>query len=298
MTNFKYSPLANPSRDIRLISLQRTRRSLISRIRRTSLRDEQKIHCELSVVPLDKAPPYVALSYTWGDPKDTLPIYVNNILMQVTRNLHSALLYLGLDSGTILWVDAVCIDQQNNVEKSEQVQLMREIYQRAMHVTVWLGPADDTSDRVIEYLNILGEEALLCNISGLAQQIRQKWAELFIKPVQIRDKGTPPGGGHTVLIAERSYEPDGTYSVPLRRICDLYYKLSNRHDASMCFPLEGMAALFKRGWWSRIWILQEFAVAKSVGFVCGMLSIVLYFHVLSSCAASELFTSYSKPTIL
>ncbi|PQE31169.1 heterokaryon incompatibility protein [Rutstroemia sp. NJR-2017a WRK4] len=270
MSNFKYSPLANPSRDIRLISLQRTRRSLISRIRRTSLRDEQNIYCELSVVPLDKAPPYVALSYTWGDPKDTLPIYVNNTLMQVTRNLHSALLHLGLDSGKILWVDAVCIDQQNNMEKSEQVQLMREIYQRAMHVTVWLGPADDTSDRVMDYLNILGEEALLCNMSGLSQQIRQKWVELFIKPVQIRDKGTPSGGGHTVLIAERSYEQVGTYSVPLRRICDLYYKLSNRHDASMCFPLEGMAALFKRGWWSRIWILQEFAVAKSVGFVCDL----------------------------
>jgi hypothetical protein len=214
MTNFKYPPLANPSRDIRLISLQG--RSVTSSTGQRSLGDEQDICCELSAVPLDKAPPYVALSYTWGDPKDTLAIHVNNNVMHVTRNLHSALLHLRLDCSRTLWVDAVCIDQQNNVEKSDQVQLMREIYHRAIHVTVWLGPSDDTSDGVMDYLNMLGEEALLCNVSGLKEPIRQKWAELFVKPVELRDKGMSPDGGNIIFNVARSNESEETYDVPLR----------------------------------------------------------------------------------
>jgi hypothetical protein len=38
-----------------------------------------------------------------------------------------------------MWIDAVCIDQGNNEEKTQQVGIMKEIYRCATQVLIWLG---------------------------------------------------------------------------------------------------------------------------------------------------------------
>jgi hypothetical protein len=78
---------------------------------------------------------YVALSYTWGDPKDTKQIYVNEVPMDVTTNLEAALRVLRekepIEAGIKIWIDALCINQTDNEEKGVQVRRMRDIYQKA-----------------------------------------------------------------------------------------------------------------------------------------------------------------------
>ena len=76
----------------------------------------------------------------WGDQKATLPIVVDNQSLQVTTNLHSALQHLRqpLESRWV-WIDAICINQRDVVEKSHQVNLMRAIYRGAVEGLIWLG---------------------------------------------------------------------------------------------------------------------------------------------------------------
>jgi hypothetical protein len=69
----------------------------------------------------------------------------------VGPNLHAALLHLrDRFVDRIVWVDAICIDQTNTAEKSQQVQSMAKIYAKASRVIVWLGEAAATSDHALE----------------------------------------------------------------------------------------------------------------------------------------------------
>jgi hypothetical protein len=94
---------------------------------------------------------YEALSYVWGDPDKTLPILVHGHRMNVTINLYAALLQLRNHSiERILWVDAICINQEDQAEKEHQIQYMANIYGQANRVVVWLGEAADNSDLAFE----------------------------------------------------------------------------------------------------------------------------------------------------
>ena len=99
------------------------------------------LHCSLAVVSLEKNTEYDALSYTWGDPNDLENIQINSHVIPVTRNLFDALSTLKRSRNLQrrIWVDAVCIDQENIYERNQQVSLMTEIYSRAHTVRIWLG---------------------------------------------------------------------------------------------------------------------------------------------------------------
>ncbi|KAK4444264.1 HET-domain-containing protein [Podospora aff. communis PSN243] len=100
------------------------------------------LHFALIKVPRAAAPAYAAVSYTWGDDEPSEFIYLDNQRFSVRPNLWSCLHYLGRDalrSRTKLWVDAICINQNDMVERNSQVRRMDETYSRAAHVSVWLG---------------------------------------------------------------------------------------------------------------------------------------------------------------
>ena len=131
---YQYLPM-KADREIRLLYLEPgSSKSLLS--------------CSLRVVTLSKTPVYEALSYTWGEP-------VFSALMKcspsgqicITENLSVALCHLSLkDRVRVLWVDAICINQQDLVERSQQVSLMRDIYEGADPVIVWLGKDDGNAE--------------------------------------------------------------------------------------------------------------------------------------------------------
>jgi len=75
--------------------------------------------------------PFIALSYFWGDPTPTRVIVINGSQFGVTENLYNYLrcgqTRLNEDSRS-LWIDAICIDQNNIQEREQQVGLMAEVY--------------------------------------------------------------------------------------------------------------------------------------------------------------------------
>jgi len=137
--------------------------SVVSELKRPSVR------CELSTVELHKASEYIALSYAWRAPlvRTTLDetlheIECNGETLAVHDNLFCALLRLGQPPyrGRLFWIDAICIDQENDEERGHQVDLMSEIYRNAKEVIIWLGPHDEhvgNATRLIQGLCLLPE---------------------------------------------------------------------------------------------------------------------------------------------
>lgn len=114
---------------------------------------------------------YVTLSYSWGPAEPVREILVNDLPFPVTENLYAALDALRahplVRNGSKLWVDAICIRQQDLLEREYEVKRMRHIYQNAKDVVAWLGPEDESSNSVLDLVNSLsglwreGHEAAL-----------------------------------------------------------------------------------------------------------------------------------------
>jgi hypothetical protein len=117
------------------------------------------IFCSLFAVPLDDAPSYESLSYTWGVPGDgTSWIYVNGLAVDIRENLYRALVQLRSTTATrLLWIDALCIDQCNQAEVGDQVAKMGAIYAGANRVIVWLGEASANSGLAFSLLDSIME---------------------------------------------------------------------------------------------------------------------------------------------
>jgi hypothetical protein len=109
------------------------------------------VSCDLIHVSLEDCPPFEALSYTWGDASVKHTISCSKEQLDITTNLLSALQHLRqLDSTRLIWIDAICINQFNMHECTQQVQLMRDIYHKAEGVLVWLGPEIPDSPRCFQ----------------------------------------------------------------------------------------------------------------------------------------------------
>ncbi|CZR53667.1 uncharacterized protein PAC_03547 [Phialocephala subalpina] len=97
------------------------------------------IRCSILQTNLIDNPRFKALSYVWGGPGTTVPIRVNGSRYYVTPNCHTALQRLRELGESPLWIDAICINQDDKAEKARQIPLMGEIYSQARQVLVWLG---------------------------------------------------------------------------------------------------------------------------------------------------------------
>jgi hypothetical protein len=146
MSRYSYSPLPSGSDSIRLLRLKPHKDKAAD------------IQCELFEYSLQDSCVthlYEALSYVWGNPGETLPILIHGHSFNVTINLRAALSRLRNHSmERIVWVDAICIDQTNQKEKEYQIQFMAKIYSQANRVIVWLGEAEDDSDKALEAIRV------------------------------------------------------------------------------------------------------------------------------------------------
>jgi len=110
-----------------------------------SLERDRQLECTLKLVSLDDAPVYEALSYVWGTDPPTVSILCNDQRLNIRPELSYALARLRLEHTTrIIWADALCINQDDNQEKSHQVPLMSKIYSQATQVNVWLGHGNES----------------------------------------------------------------------------------------------------------------------------------------------------------
>jgi hypothetical protein len=128
---FHYDPLDQPKQEIRIVRLH-PRRWLT----------DPDISCDLITLDLRTAPEYEALSYEWGCPpsaSNQYTIQINSRLMVITRNLWLALYELrDRRKPRTLWIDALCINQLDVLERSCQVSRMGDIYSQAITVVAWI----------------------------------------------------------------------------------------------------------------------------------------------------------------
>ena len=141
------------------LSVQETQIRLLE-IRKGALSDQ--IVCSLSIATLSEKPQYDALSYVWGNRIAEDPIMVDGIAVRVTENLEAAMRHLRrLDMSIILWIDALCINQKNVLERNQQVSLMGAIYRGAQEVLAWLGEIDAETSKVLSMIETLGGDLML-----------------------------------------------------------------------------------------------------------------------------------------
>ena len=136
-------------------------------------RVEGMLRCTVIPYPIDSAPEYFAISYTCGPAEDpdivgseqgsevftgTRTTVVNGQRFEIGQNLFNCLEVLEpRDRHVYYWIDALCINQDNDAEKSEQVNRMGDIYYEGRLVLVWLGRAYPSTPRVIEMMEVLAE---------------------------------------------------------------------------------------------------------------------------------------------
>ncbi|PGH31879.1 hypothetical protein GX50_05314 [[Emmonsia] crescens] len=134
--------------------------------------------------------PYDALSYTWGPRGQSCQIKIlegsESHAMEIRPNLKAALLRFRLpELHKYLWVDALCVDQANQEEKSTQVSMMFRIFATADNVCVWLGEEADESARAMEFIRnrlkpdefdkSVEDPSLLKEWVALSALIRRPW---------------------------------------------------------------------------------------------------------------------------
>lgn len=114
MTNYQYQALERDSDEIRLLRVHPAGSGCTP--------DELLIR-DLQVVKLGDCPEYAALSYTW-EPEDCTETVLNGEPLWIRKNLDFVLRSCRATSWQLLWADAICIDQANSEERSQQVEMM------------------------------------------------------------------------------------------------------------------------------------------------------------------------------
>ncbi|PMD48136.1 hypothetical protein L207DRAFT_446926, partial [Hyaloscypha variabilis F] len=207
----------------------------------------------LRVVSLSTCPRFAALSYVWGGysfPPDVISCN-NGVNLKITTNCRMALLALRRQFGALtIWVDSICINQEDASEKHDQIPLMEDIYTWAQPVFVWLGPDDLSSRKSMKWLRKAS--------SGSA-------VDLLVRSA-CAPKRTGRLGYKVALISSimgyisHTYIDLLLYLIPI--VGCLKYKGSKP-------PVRDINSLFDRDWFRRIWTFQEVLLAWDIVVVCG-----------------------------
>lgn len=167
-------------------------------------------------------------------------------MFSATENLIVALRHLRYPDRTrALWIDALCINQKDEREKSLQVGMMGSIYRHAGRVLIWLGPARDQSNLAFRYINDLFP--WIQSSSSTLQQLldlmayRKMGVDLESVIRRLADEGT----------LSATQEEDG--SEVYRSYCEL-------PEATVPEAV-AFSELLQREGWTRVWISQELCLA-------------------------------------
>lgn len=199
---------------------------------------EDPLRFRLESHPLHPLPLYYALSYCWGEgeavPKCTCEDERTGEILQLTSNLEQALRTIRAPNvDTPLWIDQICINQQNQQEKPHQIRLMADIYSRAFMVVIWLGEADEDTSLVWSLLKNVGDQI-----------------------IRLGKEGKASGERHEL------------YGIDQNSI-SFSLELGQADDPSWI----AFRKIFKRPWFSRVWVFQEVVLSQAAALVCGNNSI-------------------------
>ena len=193
------------------------------------------------------------MSYFWGGPEKTKTIILNDKRVQVTENLEASLRRLSWQlQRTPLWVDAICIDQNDILEKANQLGEMFRIYQNAQYVLVRLGDETPKSPQAMDFLRAV--QTGMKNEHGLhGGNSRRNIANV-----------APTQKGDTTL---RMTNPNiKSFTSQMQQVTNATVINAEFQTCSAANPI---LDILMRPYWRRAWVLQEFAVARDAFFVCG-----------------------------
>lgn len=136
------------------------------------------IRCSLSEVSLkETSVKFIALSYCWNSSAAQQTIWCDGQPLNITANLFAALRNARPTNSEIrLWIDQVCVDQGNIIDRNEQVSKMGHIYRAASGVIVWLGEESPGSSAAME----------------LPRKIKRHWSSLLENPSELTDRRKTP----------------------------------------------------------------------------------------------------------
>ena len=196
---------------------------------------------------------FKALSYTWGNGGKSRVLAVfpstgsaqnnSSTALAITESLHAALVHLRHSHDSIwLWVDQVCINQEDHAEKAEQVRLMGLIFAKAEQVLVWLGPAADGSDALMDAWQSVGQGGRDFGMESYFT--KERWSLL-----------------DTIMSNADSLDPKtAEFQTLLRTAAETFAPLIAGYV---------LRCWFARPWFERAWTVQEFCLCPNTAFVCG-----------------------------
>jgi hypothetical protein len=131
----------------------------------------EDVQCKLYVAYLALEPEYEAVSYTWGPPPLVHSVYINNADtgFMIRANLRDVFIQLRrIDQPRTVWIDAICINQNDLEERSQQVRIMRDIFFSATRVVVCLGRA---SKEILKAVDNADEMNIATTIRALPEYV-------------------------------------------------------------------------------------------------------------------------------
>ncbi|KIX93179.1 uncharacterized protein Z520_11033 [Fonsecaea multimorphosa CBS 102226] len=251
------------------------------------------ISCELQVVPSPKSTQFEALSYVWGETTPSNLISCNGYDFPVTESLYTALLHLRYpDAWRRLWVDQLCINQNQGQELMKQVGLMGSIYSSACRVIVWLGKYDRQMSLAF---GLLQETSLSLSL------VRSDFLNSSSGPstpgtrsLTPRGKSKSPRMSRYPSRASGSRESLSSLSSSTSSLNSLSSPRPKNRRHNTPPALKYALSIFQHVYFTRKWTFQEIILAKAAIICCGDLEMawsdlsLWYFHYASKLRSSSL----------
>ena len=201
-----------------------------------------------------------------GKPKGSHLIRCDSSILLVTTNLLAALRRLRFSTlRRYLWIDAICINQEDTEEKTQQVAMMGQIYKFGHKALIWLGEAGPGTTKAMAKLQDLAQEQ---------EKIEAK-KEKFFRDYYCKESKRNQGGGQSYFRLS-AYLVPSSLDASLKVQFEWEAKLEELLKAQSRFMedvngdfWQGIYDIFSRTYFQRLWIIQEVVLSRTADVLCG-----------------------------
>ncbi|KAF4979860.1 hypothetical protein FZEAL_4026 [Fusarium zealandicum] len=240
---------------------------------------DQPLQAEL--FEADQSFSYIALSYTWGNRRVTRQVLLNGIPKSITINLDLALRTLRLEDAPVtIWADALCINQDDILDKGAQVSFMNQIFNWAVQVRASVG---DPLDRGHLSYEARLEELGSSKVFQFSDDPNSAWEEIHgaLSQLEIKKPAELSSHERCRCIFGLLYALSSSYLSAKLGEMDLFSKKrTGKMEARQQHLFEWLRVFIVAPWWDRMWITQEVGVARELLLTYG--KVTMSFQVLTS----------------
>ncbi|CAG9982216.1 unnamed protein product [Clonostachys byssicola] len=243
--------LSLTTKEIRLLTVQPA----------TNITDKLDVSWRISNLD-DKEIKFSALSYCWGAPLDTVEMMVSSDLepekrtFDINPTVDLALRRLRRSDQVLhIWIDSICINQEDHEERSRQVALMRDIFSRAERVHIWLGEGHVGVDACLRVArNVYNYNfkdcpgGTDCNCDGTRHSLTAKDVDEVVESKRAQGRAITLHRMEEIFrLLEPSFPNDVAEWAGGSRITSL---------ATL------MVSIISNPWFSRVWVVQEVLLSQ------------------------------------